>query len=72
MEVANPMIPLLLHSSKARTANFFLYPFVYDVRVLTNKPGKHIRPSFVMIALNPAFFSIGVTIKCSGARYLFI
>ena len=50
--------------------NFF-YPFVYDVRILTNKPGNIFGSSFAMIALNPAFFSIGVTIKCSGARYLF-
>ena len=63
------MIPLLLHSSKARMINFF-YPFVYDVRILTNKPGNIFGSSFAMIALNPAFFSIGVTIKCSGARYL--
>lgn len=51
--------------------NVFLYPFVYDVRILTNKPGNIFGSSFAMIALNPAFFSIGVTIKCSGARYLF-
>ena len=65
------MIPLLLHSSKARTMNVFLYPFVYDVRILTNKPGNIFGSSFAMIALDPAFFSIGVTIKCNGARYLF-
>ena len=65
------MIPFLLHDFKARTTNFFLYSFVNDVGILTNKLGNIFGSNFVIITLNPAFFSIDIIGKRSGTRYLF-